>query len=63
MQISMPRVGFKPTIQVFERAKMVHTLDRATTVIGAKSVWVYINIKFLNKHSIHVAYTHYEERT
>jgi hypothetical protein len=30
----MPRVGFEPTIPVFERAKMVHTLDRATTVIG-----------------------------
>jgi hypothetical protein len=29
----MPRVGFEPTIPVFERAKKVHTLDRADTVI------------------------------
>jgi hypothetical protein len=27
-------VGFEPTILVFERAKMVHALDRAATVIG-----------------------------
>jgi hypothetical protein len=25
----MPRVGFEPTIQVFERAKTVYALDRA----------------------------------
>jgi hypothetical protein len=30
----MPRVGFEPTIQVFERAKTVHDLDRTATVIG-----------------------------
>jgi hypothetical protein len=30
----MPRVGFEPTIPVFERAKMVHASDRAVTVIG-----------------------------
>jgi hypothetical protein len=33
-QTSMPLVGFEPTIPVFERAKTVHALDRATTVIG-----------------------------
>jgi hypothetical protein len=33
-QTSMPRVGFEPTIPVFERAKTVHTLDRAATVIN-----------------------------
>jgi hypothetical protein len=27
-------VGFEPTIPVFERAKTVHALDRAVTVIG-----------------------------
>jgi hypothetical protein len=27
-------VGFEPTIPVFERAKTVHALDRAATVIG-----------------------------
>jgi hypothetical protein len=28
----MPRVGFESTIPVFERAKVVHDLDRAGTV-------------------------------
>jgi hypothetical protein len=32
-QTSMPRVGFKPTIPVFEGAKMIHTLDRTAVVI------------------------------
>jgi hypothetical protein len=32
-QTSMHRVGFEPTIPVFERAKIVHALDRATTVL------------------------------
>jgi hypothetical protein len=36
-QISMPRVGFKPTIPVFERPKTVHALDRAATVIDSSS--------------------------
>jgi hypothetical protein len=29
----MPRVGFEPTIPVFEQAKTVHALDRVATVI------------------------------
>jgi hypothetical protein len=29
----MPQVEFEPTIPVFERAKTIHALDRATTVI------------------------------
>jgi hypothetical protein len=33
-QTYMPRVGFEPTSQVFERAKAVHALDPAATVIG-----------------------------
>jgi hypothetical protein len=33
-QTSMPRAGFEPTIPAFERAKTVHDLDRAATVIG-----------------------------
>jgi hypothetical protein len=40
----MPRVGFEPTIPVFERAKAVHSLDRAPTVIGHCSVWRAVNI-------------------
>jgi hypothetical protein len=34
----MPRVGFEPTIPVFERVKTVHSLDRAATVIGPTSI-------------------------
>jgi hypothetical protein len=30
----MPQVGFIPTIPASERAKTVHALDRAATVIG-----------------------------
>jgi hypothetical protein len=33
-QTPMPQVGFESTILVFERAKTVHALDRAATVIG-----------------------------
>jgi hypothetical protein len=33
-QTSMPRVGFEPTIAVFEQAKTVHALERAATMIG-----------------------------
>jgi hypothetical protein len=33
-QTSMPWVRFEPTIPAFERAKTVHVLDRAATVIG-----------------------------
>jgi hypothetical protein len=33
-QTSTPRVGFEPTIPVFQRAKIVHALDRVATVIG-----------------------------
>jgi hypothetical protein len=35
----MPRVGFKPTIPVFERTRTVHALDRAATVIGYCSLF------------------------
>jgi hypothetical protein len=38
-QTSMPDVGFKPTIPVFERAKTVHALDRAGTAIGLNSIY------------------------
>jgi hypothetical protein len=33
-QISTSQVGFESTIPVFERAKTVHTLHRAATLIG-----------------------------
>jgi hypothetical protein len=36
-QTSMPQAGFEPTILVFERAKTIHVLDRAATVIGRQA--------------------------
>jgi hypothetical protein len=35
---SMPPVGFEPTIPVFKRAKTVHDLDHAATVIGSLQI-------------------------
>jgi hypothetical protein len=43
-QTSIPWVGFEPTIPTSERAKTVHDLDRAATVIGAMWVWLYNKI-------------------
>jgi hypothetical protein len=37
----MPRVGFEPTTPVFERAKIVHALDRAVTVISLFYIILY----------------------
>jgi hypothetical protein len=48
IQTSMPRVGFEPIIPVFERAKTVHTLDRAVIVIG---VWNVKSTKYERLHS------------
>jgi hypothetical protein len=39
IQTSMPQVGFEPTIPVFERAKSVHALDGAATVIGSLNIY------------------------
>jgi hypothetical protein len=46
IQTSIPRVGFEPRIPVFERAKIVHALDRAVTVIG-NFYYCYSQIKIL----------------
>jgi hypothetical protein len=35
----MPQVGFEPTIPAFERAKIVHALDCAATVIGYSATY------------------------
>jgi hypothetical protein len=43
----MPRVGFEPTIPAFERAKTVHALDLAATVIG----WSLISVLIMPKVS------------
>jgi hypothetical protein len=37
-QTSRIRVGFEPTIPVFEWAKTVQALDRAATVIGYRTL-------------------------
>jgi hypothetical protein len=37
----MPRVEFEPTIPAFERAKRVHALDRAATVIGPVNITLF----------------------
>jgi hypothetical protein len=41
----MPWVEFEPMIPVFERAKTVHALDRAATVIGELHVVTATNIQ------------------
>jgi hypothetical protein len=40
-QTSMPKVRFEPTVPVFERAKTVHALDQASTVIGPINKTIY----------------------
>jgi hypothetical protein len=45
---SMPQVGFELTIPVFERAKTVHALDRAVTVIGNFCISLYKCMYMLN---------------
>jgi hypothetical protein len=37
-QTSMPRLGFEPTLPVFERLETVHALDRAATVSGSRCI-------------------------
>jgi hypothetical protein len=39
----MPRVGFELTIPAFERAKAVHALGRAVTVMGRGTTYTCIN--------------------
>jgi hypothetical protein len=42
----MPRVEFKPKIPAFDRAKTVHVLDRAVTVIGQSNVTcIFVNVR------------------
>jgi hypothetical protein len=41
---SMPWMGYEPTIPVFERAKSVHALNRAATVIDLCNVYFLIKI-------------------
>jgi hypothetical protein len=41
-------VGFEPTIPAFERAKIVHALDSAATVIGRQQAEVIQNHESAN---------------
>jgi hypothetical protein len=59
-QTSICGVGFEPTIPVFERAKIVHALDRAATVIGpvdSNSVSIVTDLVFptqrLPRYTVH----------
>jgi hypothetical protein len=42
--------GFEPTISAFERAKTVHALDRAATVIGFFFVYTLLKITVTTAH-------------
>jgi hypothetical protein len=45
----MPRVGFESTIPAFKRAKTVHALDRAATVIALHHAYLgYITMNMFN---------------
>jgi hypothetical protein len=50
----MSKVGFEPTIPVFERAKTVHALDRAATVIGSAETTIAYYRTTLNSYEFHV---------
>jgi hypothetical protein len=56
IQTSMPRVGFEPMIPVFERAKTVHALDNAATVIGRRN---YIYTQILWTKNIYICQNEY----
>jgi hypothetical protein len=53
-------VGFEPTIPAFERAKTVHTLDRAATVIGIKlpTKWKIFCVQWICRSEYIFLYTH-----
>jgi hypothetical protein len=52
-ETSIPRVEFEPTTTVFERAKTVHALDRAVSVIGNAST--YIRLFYETKIFLHLS--------
>jgi hypothetical protein len=43
----MPQVGFEPMAPVFKRAKRVHALDRAVTVIRITSINTVIHLGYM----------------
>jgi hypothetical protein len=48
----MPLVGFEPMTPVFERAKTVHAIDRAATVIGYGILTPAANSDMLYLHAV-----------
>jgi hypothetical protein len=46
-QTYIPQVGFEPMNPLFERAKTVHVLDRAATMIGPEGLLVSQNDFFI----------------
>jgi hypothetical protein len=47
----MHGVGFEPTTPVFERAKMVHSLHRAATVVEQRKILVTQNMGLNEKQA------------
>jgi hypothetical protein len=56
-QTSMPWVGLEPTTSEFERAKTIHALDRAATVIGTYVFIVLRNPQTLMEPEISMSYS------
>jgi hypothetical protein len=54
--ISMPRVGFEPTILVFERSKTVFTLYRVTTAIGVITITLFFFVELKLKYKSYLCY-------
>jgi hypothetical protein len=55
-QTSMPRVGFEPTTPVFERAKIIHALDREASVKhgeNPKEIFLLYVTRDLKGHTYH----------
>jgi hypothetical protein len=54
----MRRVGFEHTTAVFERAKTVHALDRAVTVIESKfgDSWDIISSRLISLPLVQIMY-------
>jgi hypothetical protein len=53
----MPQVGFKPTTLVSERAKTVHPLYRAATLIGFHIVTIHYSLNVLTFRATSDKYT------
>jgi hypothetical protein len=54
----MPYVGFEPTIPAFERAKTIHALDGACTVIGERYI-NYDELEGIRKEEVVAQYWYY----